>query len=119
MATKIERGFARCTAKGCEARKVLYVVITGDHYGQTVSLAKDGLTNLVPAGYSGWPGQREVFQEYGAWCDTHGAMEIRRLKAKRNPHSPCSEKCLTAIGPDCECECAGKNHGKRAGASLR
>jgi hypothetical protein len=116
---KIERGFARCTTKGCKARKVLYVAMTKDQFGMTMGLMNLAGTGTVPAGYVGWPGQREVFQEYGAWCDAHGAMEIRRLKAKHNAQSPCSDKCLAAIGPDCECECAGKNHGRRAGTTLR
>lgn len=118
MGIKIERGFARCPIVGCKARKVLYVVMKSDQYGKTMHLANGDLDHLVPAGYVGWPGQREVFKEFGAWCDTHGAMTIRSLKARSNPSVPCTAKCLAAIGPDCECECAGKNHGKHAGPRL-
>jgi hypothetical protein len=118
MGVKVERGFARCATAGCTARKVLYVVMKSDRFGKTMHLVKGGMHNLIPAGYVGWPGQREVFQEYGAWCDTHGAMVIRPLKAHHNPAAPCTAKCLAAIGPDCECECAGKNHGKHAGTRL-
>lgn len=123
MAVKITRGFARCKSKGCGERRVIYVALVSDRYGDRMKLMfqeKPGQpTQYMDAGWAGWPGQREVFERYGLWCAGHGPMEVRSLKAKHNPQSPCSDKCLTAIGPDCECECAGTNHGKKAGCRLR
>ena len=29
----------------------------------------------------------------------------------RVSEKPCSEKCLAAVGPNCECACGGANHG--------
>lgn len=119
----VKRGFARCPRKGCKARKVLYVTMVKTPWGDKMQLsyqeAPGKPVQLMDAGWAGWPGQREVFEQYGLWCDQHGPMTIRLLKARYNPDVPCSEKCLTAIGADCECECAGKNHGRRAGSRLR
>jgi len=120
----VERGFGRCPVKFCRKRQVIYVAKRKTQWGFRIDLmhqeAPGKPLQYVDAGWAGWPGQREVFEQYGLICPDHGTpMEVHALKARYNPSSPCSDKCLTAIGPDCECECAGKNHGKRAGSRLR
>ena len=40
----------------------------------------------------------------------------KRIDGHHNPSVACNMKCLSATGPQCECSCAGDNHG--AGHSL-
>lgn len=35
----------------------------------------------------------------------------KEIKGKFSPDHKCSARCTSALGADCECQCAGENHG--------
>lgn len=39
------------------------------------------------------------------------AVRLRRLNGKHNPDHVCDARCTNARGSNCECSCAGANHG--------
>lgn len=46
-------------------------------------------------------------------CFKCGKMKkARQIRGKYNRNKACNAKCLSATGHDCECSCAGRNHGK-------
>lgn len=44
-------------------------------------------------------------------CSCGAAREASSVRGIFNPGKKCSSKCQAATGHDCECSCAGKNHG--------
>lgn len=40
------------------------------------------------------------------------ALRARPIFGVKSSRAICNVLCLDAVGPDCECSCAGKNHGK-------
>lgn len=44
-------------------------------------------------------------------CPDHGAYKVKRLDGRHSPDVPCTEKCVNATGPSCDCSCGGHNHG--------
>jgi hypothetical protein len=45
-------------------------------------------------------------------CPTHGrAFAWHRVEGRRTSRR-CDSRCMYARGPDCECACAGANHGR-------
>ena len=36
---------------------------------------------------------------------------MRRVEGKLNREVKCDARCMNAVGPSCECSCAGANHG--------
>jgi len=70
------------------------------------------------------PGTRHYAQARGglvvvARCeqgctDRHGEvvwMTCKRIEGVHNAGIACNAKCVNATGPNCECSCAGDNHG--------
>lgn len=46
-------------------------------------------------------------------CWTCGArFRYSEIRGKLSTSHECNAKCLASKGPNCECSCAGKNHGK-------
>ena len=43
-------------------------------------------------------------------CGAHAMA--RSLNATNHNGTRCSARCTGATGPDCECECVGRNHGR-------
>lgn len=66
---------------------------------------------------------REVWTKGGPWepvqgeprCADHPRLVLRwsRVQGVFNDAKVCTEKCMGATGPSCECECGGENHGGR------
>ena len=44
-------------------------------------------------------------------CNTSEYLEIKALKGTKVTNIACGPKCYNAVGPNCDCECGGKNHG--------
>lgn len=38
--------------------------------------------------------------------------KAHQIRGKYNRNKVCNNKCMSATGFDCECSCAGRNHGK-------
>ena len=113
MAIKIERGFASCPERGCTARKVMYVGVQKSPGGTCVGLVSEDGTHLNQTN------NPVALRREGVYCETHNrGFRFQRLKATHNPDVACSAKCRAATRPDCECACAGKNHGRDALAAL-
>jgi hypothetical protein len=46
-------------------------------------------------------------------CASHGrALRWQRIEGTHRPGIRCDARCQYAKGPDCECSCAGANHGR-------
>ena len=53
---------------------------------------------------------------WGPWrikCPNDHLMFVHKINGRRNS-TPCDRRCTNATGHDCECSCAGKNHGANA-----
>ena len=44
-------------------------------------------------------------------CECGAVVGVSLLVARTSEHV-CGSKCLTALGPSCECRCGGENHGR-------
>lgn len=42
---------------------------------------------------------------------THDLARFRPYKGPIETDSPCDERCTSAKGPECNCQCGGINHG--------
>jgi len=41
----------------------------------------------------------------------HGPIALRRVTGTYSARHNCDPRCMFAVGPQCECSCAGANHG--------
>lgn len=48
-------------------------------------------------------------------CDCGKAVRLHPVIGKHNPTKVCDGRCMSAVGPSCECQCGGENHGARFG----
>lgn len=48
-------------------------------------------------------------------CECGGRVHLKVLHGKHNASKGCSARCMSATGPNCECSCAGANHGANHG----
>ena len=39
------------------------------------------------------------------------AVRLKPIHGTHRADVPCTASCRAAVGPDCECSCAGENHG--------
>lgn len=54
--------------------------------------------------------------QYGCVARGYPALlTCKRIDGHHNPGVPCHAKCTGATGPNCECSCAGANHGSAHG----
>jgi hypothetical protein len=44
-------------------------------------------------------------------CECGTVVTLRGVWGKLNEEKHCSDKCMGATGPACECACGGENHG--------
>lgn len=44
-------------------------------------------------------------------CTCGKSCEFKRLRGSLNVEKKCGARCMSATGNDCECQCAGRNHG--------
>lgn len=106
---KIERGFAKCPARGCPSTKVLYVGVEKSGGVTLVGLVSDDMTHLVHTN------NPSTLRKNGVYCEDHGrGFVFSRVRGVLNPDVECTARCRASIRPDCECSCAGKNHGRSA-----
>jgi hypothetical protein len=97
----------RCPAKGC--RHVVRVEVartasTPDRFGNVRGIVTTAsLTAAV--------------NTHNHACPDHG-LRTRTWKPVKGTYSAereCDSRCTGAIGPDCECQCGGANHGAAHG----
>ena len=111
---KAKRGFAKCPIRGCKAHAVFTVGVRMLGGYPMVGVMSDD--RIVWADDASFP---RACREAGAYCEQHEAtMKIRLLKAHYVSDVECTDKCKTAVGPNCECSCSGRNHGAAADTSL-
>jgi len=81
----------------------------GTSYGYSFHYAKDdpkrrGDVYTGPTSY--------VLNDFALDCRKCGrAIHANEIRGRYNPNKKCTARCLAATGHDCECSCAGKNHG--------
>lgn len=93
---KLDRWFGRCTQPGCKYRRVTNTFIMDG--GRTVSYDGTNRASLVAAGY---------------WCADHNRhLDWNQLKGRYSAERECNAVCMGAVGPSCDCQCGGENHGK-------
>jgi hypothetical protein len=80
--------------------------------------------------YCGWPQERltekvtNAFGERSEWVESRSKLAAvacrncggkntssKKMTAKHSDTEVCSDKCMGATGPACECSCDGRNHG--------
>lgn len=118
------RYFGRCTWKGCRHRRVIdestpepvrlrrSTVSSRTGVSEILSLvAANG--RVFPLYWTGLDGgQHSAFIAAGLICPEHGgALAFRGGLFTYNGAKPCGGRCTNAIGPNCDCECGGRNHG--------
>ncbi len=53
-----------------------------------------------------------AMREHGWTCETHDRfMAIVTVRGTVNFDKPCTARCKSATGPNCECVCGGEGHG--------
>lgn len=97
LATTTAKFIGRCAVKGCK-----HVVRVDD-------------SDMI----------REAWGRGGPWaalegeprCADHPRLVLRwkMIHGTHNADKVCTERCMGATGPSCECECGGENHGGRYG----
>ncbi|ASR84838.1 hypothetical protein SEA_HURRICANE_94 [Mycobacterium phage Hurricane] len=99
-ARKLDRWFGRCPEKGCK----LHRVTDSPYVGATPSTS-------VPIFYGGYNG--EALIAAGLYCSEHGKhLKWGQLAGRVNPEKECNGVCMAAVGPSCDCNCGGENHGR-------
>lgn len=111
----------RCTAPGTvKAGRIRtwteWRIPAGDGYGTVNPYAH--------VNYLGWtPNRFAADQRYerayvaamravGWVCETHQRFfELAEVKGVFNADKTCNARCTNAVGADCECSCAGQQHG--------
>jgi hypothetical protein len=44
-------------------------------------------------------------------CSCGQLAQVKRIRARLVPEITCGKRCTEATGSDCDCSCAGQNHG--------
>ena len=92
---KLERRFGKCVVRGCKFRRIVE--------GWQV----DG----EPIFYRG--SNRDQLRAIGCWCEEHNKHLVwNQLSGRVNRDKECNGICMGAVGPSCDCQCGGENHGK-------
>ena len=104
LANKIRRHTCRCLNPGCKSR-----------WTQAVEYEHTGWN------YDRWGDQSQPIYKSLRFsngsidppCPKCGSNNTRseKIQGKFSPSQPCSARCTSALGADCECQCAGENHG--------
>jgi len=91
----------RCPRKGCKT--IHRMAITLIPRRRETGWPRRTITVLEPAE---WPGNLQIYcREHRTW------IQWKRIKATISESHICDARCMSAIGPNCECSCGGKNHG--------
>jgi hypothetical protein len=87
----------------------MFLGVEKSAYGTLVGLVSDDASHVVLTN------NPQTLRKEGVFCEEHRTgFRFNRMKAVHNPDVTCSAKCRASTRPDCECACAGKNHGKDA-----
>jgi hypothetical protein len=93
--SKIDRYFGKCRITGCKTRRVVDSPYIAD--GHVI--------------YYGGHNEKEL-RAAGLWCDTHNTyLKFDQLKGRYSATKECNGVCMGAVGPSCDCQCGGENHG--------
>ena len=95
---KLDRWFGRCKTTGCKLRRV----VESPHIagGRTIF-------------YDYTPAHMDGLIAAGLWCHEHNrGLEFNQLKGRYAENRECNGVCMGAVGPSCDCQCGGENHGK-------
>lgn len=108
------RVIAKCRVKGCRAVASILVERT---YQETISEAHGRHYRdhrLVNETLLEGPGEKPL--GYGSTlrpvvpCE-HGSSKVDVVRGRHSDTRKCDARCTGATGFDCECSCAGQNHG--------
>lgn len=53
----------------------------------------------------------EGYESLWVHCLCDRPLEFKRMHGRHSETKKCGARCLSATGPNCECQCGGKNHG--------
>ncbi len=120
----------KCPRKGCKNRRrhTLPGAIVTDRFGIHTTFevpASAPYETVSPRNFSPFrpaskiptdhPYERAwvaAFRAHGWICDDHDTvMMLTPVKGTINLDKSCDGRCMNATGPNCECSCAGQNHG--------
>lgn len=108
---KIKRhGDCKLSAVRATARIVRTPVRPGYSTSEFVCTAdsRDDITFECVGGWNTWTATIPC-----TTCDKRYRVYGKTINGKVNHNKPCTPKCESATGPDCECHCGGENHGGR------
>lgn len=129
----------KCPVKGCKARRRNSFAgrVSHDRHGTRTSWgmpAPSGYGTIFPA-VDRWPARPSTYatdpyfngtdvqrryslmfvdlmREHGWTCAEHDQfMKIVTVRGTVNVDKPCTARCKSATGPNCECVCGGEGHG--------
>ena len=112
--TGTSRMIARCGVKGCRTTTAALIesANTTATYGLPTGggLRTDRFTRYLDVIEGDWRIEREGRELVAADPCGHGRMRVRGVRG-RETDKACDARCTNAVGFDCECSCAGRNHG--------
>lgn len=134
MATTTVTMIGKCTVKGCKSRRRNEVEARIERGRLAVrTLPHIPSTRGLMSPYSYWDDKApwverlvslyaptdaavmpwiDAMARVGWICETHGKiMKLVIVNGTLVEDKACDRRCTTATGPDCECSCAGANHG--------
>lgn len=105
------RAFGKCLIKGCKHVHVTALEVSEGH-DDGLRFVRDGDgTQYLATPYS--LKAVAAMAAAGLVCPQHGGtMTYVGIKATYNPDKVCDGRCMNAKRPNCDCSCAGENHGK-------
>jgi hypothetical protein len=80
-------------------------VTSGESSGYNMQLKQDDPRRTGDIFQDQWGNQVIACRKCGALA------RVKLIRGKYNPGVVCNAKCLASTGSNCECSCAGKNHG--------
>lgn len=109
--TDQRRGVGRCTHCGTKIHADYAVELTQWAYDgrlaeRRVIIYPDGRRQSVDP-------HRGAFESLRIYCPRCDARVYVRPVVGRVTATPCGPRCTGAVGPVCECQCGGQNHGGR------
>lgn len=92
--TKLDRWFGRCHTPGCTYRRV-----TDSFHVAGTTISYNGVN-------------RASLIAHGLWCPEHNTwLRWEQLQGRFSAERECDARCMGAVGPSCDCQCGGENHG--------
>jgi hypothetical protein len=99
--------------------RIYGVAVDGDPVTAMVKTTGSGYVNAErltpPPGVRPYPGRTEGTVHFTMTCLSCGTKSAPvAVKGTHNPSKECNDVCQGATGPNCDCRCAGANHGRLA-----